>query len=70
MFTPSTYSYNCTRQCNLLEHGKQITRALTKRSLISSEKLAAFIAKTCRNFMNVLNEEVIYKLHYNLKCRK
>lgn len=57
MFTINTYEYDCTKKCKNQNHGSSITNALTKRS-ITDEKLAAFIAKTCRNFAEVLDYEV------------
>ncbi|XP_004537512.1 inhibitor of Bruton tyrosine kinase [Ceratitis capitata] len=53
--TPRNYEYDCTRKCRLVHHGSQISAALTKRT-ISDEQLAAFIAKTCANFMDIVDD--------------
>ncbi|XP_053664710.1 inhibitor of Bruton tyrosine kinase [Anopheles marshallii] len=62
MFTISDYDYECTKKCRLVSHGNAITAALTKRS-ISDELLAAYIAKTCRNFAHVVDEYGRSALH-------
>ncbi|KAH8400712.1 hypothetical protein KR009_000515 [Drosophila setifemur] len=46
---------DCTAKCRLRQHGNIITAALTKRS-IPNDKLAAFLAKTCGNFANILDD--------------
>ncbi|XP_055593249.1 inhibitor of Bruton tyrosine kinase-like [Uranotaenia lowii] len=60
--TIATYEYECTRKCRLPEHGNGITAALTKRS-ISDELLAAFVAKFCRNFAEILDDQGRSALH-------
>ncbi|XP_061394598.1 inhibitor of Bruton tyrosine kinase [Musca vetustissima] len=55
MFNPTNYEYDCTRNCRLREHGNAITNALTKRS-IDDEKLAAYVAKTCCNFADIVDD--------------
>lgn len=51
-----------TKKCKNDEHGNIITAAITKR-MISDDKLGAFIAKTCKNFTDLLDNEVgIYVL--------
>uniref|UniRef100_A0A182Y6E7 BTB domain-containing protein n=1 Tax=Anopheles stephensi TaxID=30069 RepID=A0A182Y6E7_ANOST len=62
MFTISDYDYECTKKCQLVSHGNAITFALTKRA-VSDELLAAYIAKTCRNFAHVLDEHGRSALH-------
>uniref|UniRef100_A0A182NAV7 BTB domain-containing protein n=1 Tax=Anopheles dirus TaxID=7168 RepID=A0A182NAV7_9DIPT len=62
MFTISDYDYECTKKCRLVRHGNAITAALTKRA-VSDELLAAYIAKTCRNFAHVLDEYGRSALH-------
>uniref|UniRef100_A0A182S7H4 ANK_REP_REGION domain-containing protein n=1 Tax=Anopheles maculatus TaxID=74869 RepID=A0A182S7H4_9DIPT len=62
MFTISDYDYECTKKCRLVSHGNAITAALTKRA-VSDEWLAAYIAKTCRNFAHVLDEHGRSALH-------
>lgn len=57
MFTINNYDYDCTKKCRNPEHGKIINCAITKRS-IENELLAAFIAKTCRNFSGITDYEV------------
>lgn len=57
MYTITTFDYDCTKKCKKIEHGNAITAALTKRS-ISNEKLAKYISKICRNFAEILDEEV------------
>ncbi|XP_058449485.1 inhibitor of Bruton tyrosine kinase [Malaya genurostris] len=58
----SNYDYECTKKCHLLSHGNAITAALTKKS-ISDELLAAFIAKSCRNFVDILDDQGRSALH-------
>uniref|UniRef100_A0A182PG48 BTB domain-containing protein n=1 Tax=Anopheles epiroticus TaxID=199890 RepID=A0A182PG48_9DIPT len=62
MFTVTDYDYDCTKKCRLVRHGNAITAALTKRA-VSDELLAAYIAKTCRNFTHVLDEYGRSALH-------
>ncbi|XP_061517872.1 inhibitor of Bruton tyrosine kinase [Anopheles gambiae] len=62
MFTITDYDYDCTKKCRLVRHGNAITAALTKRA-VSDELLAAYIAKTCRNFTHVLDEYGRSALH-------
>lgn len=58
MFNPSNFQYeNCGKKCKNPEHGERITGVLLKNSL-SDDKVAAFIAKTCRNFAHVLDHQV------------
>lgn len=57
MFNPKTYEYDCTRKCRLRAHGNAITSALTKRS-IEDEKLAAYVAKTCCNYADIVDDLV------------
>lgn len=57
MYSIANYSYDCTKKCRNLEHGNAIVAALTKRS-ISNEKLAAYIAKICKNFAEIFDEDV------------
>lgn len=51
------YDYECTRKCHLPHHGNAITAALTKKS-VSDELLAAYVAKFCRNFAEILDDQV------------
>ncbi|XP_065367472.1 inhibitor of Bruton tyrosine kinase [Calliphora vicina] len=55
MFNPKNYEYDCTRKCRLRAHGNAITSALTKRS-IENEKLAAYVAKTCCNYADIVDD--------------
>ncbi|XP_054736672.1 inhibitor of Bruton tyrosine kinase [Anastrepha obliqua] len=55
LFTPKNYEYDCTRKCRCVEHGNRITAALTKRS-IDDDQLGAFIAKTCANYMDIVDD--------------
>lgn len=58
MFNISNYSYeNCGKKCKNLDHGDRINRVLVNNS-VALDKLAAFIAKTCRNFAHVLDHQV------------
>lgn len=57
MFSPKNFEYDCTRKCRLREHGNVITNALTKRSM-DDEKLAAYVAKTCCNFADIVDDLV------------
>lgn len=59
MFTINNYDYECTKKCRNPDHGKIINDAITKRS-IDNDQLAAFIAKSCRNFSGVVDYEVSY----------
>lgn len=54
MFTIATYEYECTKKCKI--HGNRVTAAVTKRS-VTSEDLAAYIAKLCRNFAEIVDDE-------------
>ncbi|XP_055548784.1 inhibitor of Bruton tyrosine kinase [Wyeomyia smithii] len=60
--TISNFDYECTKKCRLPNHGNEIIKALTKRS-IADELLAAFIAKTCRNFAEILDDQGRSALH-------
>ncbi|XP_036330764.1 inhibitor of Bruton tyrosine kinase [Rhagoletis pomonella] len=53
--TPKNYEYDCTRKCRWVQHGNCITAALTKRS-IGDEQLGAFIAKTCANYTDIVDD--------------
>ncbi|XP_023296811.2 inhibitor of Bruton tyrosine kinase [Lucilia cuprina] len=55
MFNPKNYEYDCTRKCRLRAHGNAITSALTKRS-IDDEKLAAYVAKACCNYADIVDD--------------
>lgn len=62
MFNISNYSYeNCGKKCKNLDHGDRINRVLVNSS-VELDKLAAFIAKTCRNFAHVLDHQVRIEL--------
>uniref|UniRef100_A0A0A1XIP7 Inhibitor of Bruton tyrosine kinase n=1 Tax=Zeugodacus cucurbitae TaxID=28588 RepID=A0A0A1XIP7_ZEUCU len=54
-FTPKNYEYDCTRKCRYVEHANRITAALTKRS-IEDEYLGAYIAKTCANYTDIVDD--------------
>ncbi|XP_058820045.1 inhibitor of Bruton tyrosine kinase [Topomyia yanbarensis] len=58
----STFDYECTKKCRLLSHGNAITTTLTKKS-VSDELLAAFVAKSCRNFADILDDQRRSALH-------
>lgn len=62
MFSISNYDYDCTKKCKNNEHGCTITNALTKRS-VDDQKLASFLAKTCRNFAEISDHEGRTGLH-------
>lgn len=54
----SNHTYeNCGKKCKNLDHGDKISRALVNSSL-NDEKLAAYIAKTCRNYAHVFDHQV------------
>uniref|UniRef100_A0A1A9X4V3 BTB domain-containing protein n=1 Tax=Glossina brevipalpis TaxID=37001 RepID=A0A1A9X4V3_9MUSC len=55
MFNIKNYEYDCTPKCHFRLHGNQITMALTKRS-IADDKLAAYVAKTCCNFADIVDD--------------
>lgn len=55
--TIGNHEYECTKKCRLPSHGNAITAALTKRA-ISDELLAAYVAKLCRNFAEILDDQV------------
>lgn len=59
MFNTKNYDYDCTRKCRLRGHGNAITSALTKRS-IEDDKLAAYVAKTCCNFADIVDDLVSF----------
>ncbi|XP_062547692.1 inhibitor of Bruton tyrosine kinase [Armigeres subalbatus] len=61
-FSISNYDYECTRKCHLSLHGNAITAALTKKS-VSDELLAAYVAKVCRNFADILDDQGRSGLH-------
>lgn len=69
MSNVKNYEHDCTRKCRCRQHGNEITAALSKRS-IESENLAAFIAKTCCNFPDIvddlvgINKKKIQKYYY------
>lgn len=66
MFTINNYAYeNCGKKCRNPDHGDRITRALMKNSL-NDERLAAFVAKTCKNFAHVLDNQVSKLVEYRL----
>ncbi|XP_029709286.1 inhibitor of Bruton tyrosine kinase [Aedes albopictus] len=56
------YDYECTRKCHLPHHGNAITAALTKKS-VSDELLATYVAKLCRNFAEILDDQGRSALH-------
>lgn len=59
MFNISNYSYeNCGKKCKNPDHGERINSALIKSS-VAVEKIAAFIAKTCRNFAHIVDHQVL-----------
>lgn len=62
MFSMETYDYECTKKCKNALHARQIIDAATKRS-VADEPLAAFIAKTCRNFAEIVDDEGRSALH-------
>lgn len=62
MFSILNYDYDCTKKCKNVNHGSKITSSITKRG-ISDEALASYIAKICRNFTDVLDEEGRSALH-------
>lgn len=58
MFNITNYSYeNCGKKCKNPEHGERINSVLIKNS-IADEKIAAFIAKTCKNFAHIADLQV------------
>lgn len=61
MFTISNYNYECQKKCKNIDHGNTITRAV-QRSRASDEKIAAYIAKSCKNFANITDNQVRSKL--------
>lgn len=63
MFTISNCTYeNCPKKCRNPDHGERINSVLVRDSL-SDEKIAAFIAKSCRNFANVYDHQGQSALH-------
>ncbi|XP_038109988.1 inhibitor of Bruton tyrosine kinase [Culex quinquefasciatus] len=60
--TIGNHEYECTKKCRLPSHGNAITAALTKRA-ISDELLAAYVAKLCRNFAEILDDQGRSALH-------
>lgn len=53
MFTINNYNYVCSRNCRNREHGEKIAKNVLHRKNTSDEKLAACIAKTCKNFAGI-----------------
>lgn len=53
MFTISNYSYDCLKNCRSRDHGETVARNVLHRKNASDEKLAAFIAKSCKNFAGI-----------------
>lgn len=51
-------SDECTKKCKSVVHGSRITAACSKRE-IDDNILAGFIKKSCRNFVQVSDEQVI-----------
>ncbi|XP_055309724.1 inhibitor of Bruton tyrosine kinase [Sitodiplosis mosellana] len=63
MFNIANYSYeNCGKKCKNPDHGERINSVLMKNS-IADDKIAAFIAKTCRNFAHVADLQGQTALH-------
>ncbi|XP_031631768.1 inhibitor of Bruton tyrosine kinase [Contarinia nasturtii] len=63
MFNISNFQYeNCGKKCKNPEHSERITGVLLNNSL-PDDKIAAFIAKTCRNFAHNLNHQGQTALH-------
>lgn len=59
MFSIANYSYeNCGKKCKNPEHGERINSVLLFKNSITDEKIAAFIAKTCKNFAHVADHQV------------
>lgn len=58
MFTISTYpSYECTKKCRSYDHAEKIiNKAPWHCPSVGDEKIAAFIAKCCRNFAGIADE--------------
>lgn len=47
----------CGKKCKNPDHGDKINRVIVN-SLLSNEKLAAYIAKTCRNYAHIFDHQV------------
>jgi inhibitor of Bruton tyrosine kinase len=62
MYTIANYDYDCTKICKSFRHSNTINSALTKRQ-IADDKLAAFIAKTCKNYVDNVDELGRSSLH-------
>lgn len=59
MSTITTYPYeSCPKKCKNPVHGDRINSVLINGN-VSDDKIAAFIAKTCRSFAYVLDNQVI-----------
>lgn len=55
--------HDCTLLCKSIDHGCQITSALTKRA-VTDEQLAAYLNWICTNCGKVNDKEVIIFFHY------
>lgn len=60
MSTIATYPYeSCPKKCKNSIHGDRISSALINGT-VTDDKIAAFIAKTCRSFAYVLDGQVSF----------
>lgn len=57
MLTIKKLNNTCSKKCKDLEHATSINKAIWESSL-TDEKLAAFIAKRCENFAEIIGENV------------
>lgn len=48
----------CNKKSRIEDHGQQITNLLLSECNLSDDKIAAFIAKTCKNFLTVVDHQV------------
>lgn len=64
MFTISNYNYDCLKNCRSREHGETVARNVLHRKNTTDEKLAAFIAKSCKNFAGIDFEVCAFTLLY------
>lgn len=66
MFTIANYNYECSKKCKNTDHGKAIGKAVRK-SKASDEKLAAYIAKSCKNFAGIADDEVCLRSYITMQ---
>lgn len=57
--------YDCTTKCKLIYHAQEIRRAISWKE-VNETTIAAFIMKTCQNYLNVVDELVSMRFQLNM----